>query len=72
MVGQSAIIAPSGEIVAQAVSLEDEVITARCDLDLGKRYRETIFDFAKHREPEAYRLIVERKGRGTPGITRLR
>jgi predicted amidohydrolase len=62
MVGQSAVIAPSGEIVAQAVSLEDEIITARCDLDLGKRYRETIFNFAKHREPEAYRLIVERKG----------
>jgi predicted amidohydrolase len=40
MAGQSAIIAPSGEIVAQAVSLEDQVITARCDLDLGKRYRE--------------------------------
>ena len=39
MVGQSAIIAPSGEIVAQAVTLEDEVITARCDLDMGKRYR---------------------------------
>ncbi len=66
MVGQSAIIAPSGEIVAQAVSLEDEVITARCDLDLGKRYRETIFNFAKHREPEAYRLIVERKGAEPP------
>jgi predicted amidohydrolase len=62
MVGQSAIIAPSGEIIAQAVSMEDEVISARCDLDLGKRYRETIFNFAKHREPEAYRLIVERKG----------
>ena len=62
MCGQSAIIAPSGEIVARAVSLEDEVITARCDLDLGKRYRETIFNFAKHREPDAYRLIVERKG----------
>ncbi|MFI0846454.1 N-carbamoyl-D-amino-acid hydrolase [Mesorhizobium sp. IMUNJ 23232] len=66
MVGQSAIIAPSGEIVAQAVSLEDEIITARCDLDLGKRYRETIFNFAKHREPEAYRLIVERKGAVPP------
>ncbi len=62
MVGQSVIIAPSGEIVAQAVSLGDEVITAACDLDLGKRYRETIFNFAKHREPDAYRLIVERKG----------
>jgi predicted amidohydrolase len=69
MVGQSVIIAPSGEIVAQAVSLEDEVITARCDLDLGKRYRETIFNFAKHREPEAYRLIVERKGAIPPPET---
>ena len=38
MIGQSAIIAPSGEIVAQARPLEDEVITARCDLDLGQRY----------------------------------
>nr|CCF71002.1 putative N-carbamoyl-D-amino acid amidohydrolase [Aminobacter sp. DSM 24754] len=66
MVGQSAIIAPSGEIVAQAMSLEDEIITARCDLDLGKRYRETIFNFAKHREPDAYRLIVERKGAVPP------
>ena len=66
MGGQSAIIAPSGEIVAQAVSLEDEVITARCDLDLGQRYRQTIFNFAKHREPEAYRLIVERKGAEPP------
>ena len=66
MVGQSAIIAPSGEIVAQAVSLEDEVITARCDLDLGQRYRDTIFNFAKHREPDAYRLIVERKGAVPP------
>ena len=61
-IGNSIIVAPSGEIVAQAVSLEDEVITFRCDLDLGKRYRETIFNFAKHREPGAYRLIVERKG----------
>jgi predicted amidohydrolase len=62
MVGQSVIIAPSGEIVAQAYTLEDEVITARCDLDMGKRYRETIFNFARHREPDSYRLIVERKG----------
>ncbi|HEY3621258.1 MAG TPA: N-carbamoyl-D-amino-acid hydrolase [Roseiarcus sp.] len=66
MVGQSVIVAPSGEIVAMAVSLEDEIITARCDLDLGKRYRETIFDFARHREPGAYKLIVERKGATPP------
>jgi N-carbamoyl-D-amino-acid hydrolase len=66
MLGQSAIIAPSGEIVARTATLEDEVIAARCDLDMGKRYRETIFNFAKHREPEAYRLIVERKGAVPP------
>jgi len=62
MIGQSAIIAPSGEIVAMAATLEDELVTAACDLDFGRRYRETIFDFARHREPENYRLIVERKG----------
>jgi predicted amidohydrolase len=62
MVGQSAIIAPSGEIVAMSATIGDEVITANCDLDMGRRYRETIFDFARHREPESYRLIVERKG----------
>jgi predicted amidohydrolase len=66
MVGGSAIIAPSGEIVAQAVTLDDEVITARADLDMGRPYRETFFDFARHREPEAYRLIVERKGAVPP------
>jgi N-carbamoyl-D-amino-acid hydrolase len=55
--------------VAQAVTLEDEVIAARCDLDMGRRYRETIFNFAKHREPEAYRLIVERKGAVPPPET---
>jgi predicted amidohydrolase len=62
MGGQSVIIAPSGEIVAQAVTVEDEVITAACDLDLGKRYKETVFDFAAHRRPEHYGLIVERTG----------
>lgn len=69
MLAQSAIIAPSGEIIAQAVTLEDEVITARCDLDLGQRYRDTIFNFAKHREPASYRLIVERKGAIPPPET---
>jgi N-carbamoyl-D-amino-acid hydrolase len=66
MIGQSAIIAPSGEIVAMTSALGDELITADCDLDMGTRYRETIFDFARHREPQHYRLIVERKGAVVP------
>jgi predicted amidohydrolase len=41
MGGQSVIVAPSGEIVAQAVTVEDEVITAKCDLDMGRIYKET-------------------------------
>lgn len=66
MGGQSMIIAPSGEIVAQAVTVEDEVITASCDLDMGKHYKTTIFDFAAHRRPEHYGLIVERTGAIAP------
>jgi predicted amidohydrolase len=62
MIGESVIVAPSGEITAMAVTQEDEVITTRADLDMGKRYGTTIFNFAAHREPQSYRLIVERKG----------
>ena len=59
---QSAIIAPSGQIVAQAVTTGDELIVANCDLDWCAKYKETLFDFARYRRPEAYGLIVERKG----------
>lgn len=62
----TAIIAPSGEIAAQAVTLGDELIVARCNLDLTRSYKTTIFDFARHRVPEAYKLIVERKGAVPP------
>jgi predicted amidohydrolase len=66
LIGQSAIIAPSGEIVAQAATLCDELITARCDLDLSRPYKDTIFNFARHRRPEHYRLIVDRVGAEPP------
>jgi len=56
----------SGEIVAMCRSLGDELITYRCDLDMGRPYREDIFNFAAHRRPEAYRLIVERTGAEPP------
>lgn len=67
MLGQSAIIAPSGEIVAMASTLEDELIVAKCDLDLCRSYKETWFAFEKHRRPEHYGLIVERTGAQPPG-----
>ncbi|MBM3490426.1 MAG: N-carbamoyl-D-amino-acid hydrolase [Alphaproteobacteria bacterium] len=58
--GQSSIIAPSGEIMAQSTTLGDELVVAACDLDRCASYKDTIFNFAAHRRPEAYRLIVER------------
>jgi predicted amidohydrolase len=62
MIGQSQIIAPSGETVAMCTKLGDELCVARCDLDLTRSYKETTFNFARHRRPEHYRMIVERTG----------
>ncbi len=62
----SQIIAPSGETVAQAVTEGDELITAACDLDLGRSYKTQIFNFARHREPRHYALITALKGAVTP------
>ncbi len=66
MIGQSCIIAPSGEITAMCSSLEDEVIVHDCDLDARLPYKADIFNFAIHRRPEAYGLIVERTGEIPP------
>jgi len=60
MIGGSCIIAPTGEIAAQALTEEDEVISYGCDLDRGAYIKRTIFNFAKHRRIEHYRLITER------------
>ncbi len=65
-IGQSSVIAPSGEIVAQCTTLGDELQVARCDLDLCASYKNSIFNFAAHRRPEHYGLIVERTGAGEP------
>ncbi len=60
--GGSAIVAPTGEIVAKGTTEEDEVISYDCDLALGEYIRNTTFNFAKHRRPEHYKLISERTG----------
>ena len=62
MIGGSAIIAPTGEIAAQAMSEDDEVIAVNLDLDLGAYLRRTVFAFEKHRRVEHYGLITSRIG----------
>ena len=66
MFGGSAIVSPTGEIVAQAQSEDDEVIFANADLALSDNFRQNVFNFATHRRPEHYKLIVERVGAGEP------
>ena len=52
--------------MAQCATLGDELAVARCDLDLCRSYQSTIFNFALHRQPQHYGLIVERKGAVPP------
>jgi predicted amidohydrolase len=54
----SAIIAPSGQMVAQALTSEDELVVARCDLDRCSHYKDTLFDFERYRRPDVYGLIA--------------
>jgi predicted amidohydrolase len=56
--GHSIIVNPQGEIMAQATSWDDELITADCDLGMCDR----------HRRPEAYRRIVEQVGAMAPPV----
>ncbi len=62
LIGGTAIVAPTGEIVAQALSEDDEVVTYNCDLELGADIKENIFNFAKHRRIEHYGLITSQTG----------
>lgn len=62
MFGHSLIVAPTGEIAAKSTTEDDEVICFNCDIDLAQNLKRTMFDFAAHRRPEHYRLIVERVG----------
>ena len=60
--GHSLIVTPTGEIAAKSVSEEDEVVCFNADLDLATDLKRTMFNFAAHRRPEHYRLIVDRVG----------
>lgn len=58
-IGQSSIISPSGEIVAMAQTMGDELVIHRCDLDLVKPYKEVLFNFERNRRIDKYGPITE-------------
>lgn len=66
LIGGSAIIAPSGELIACATTKEDELIIGRCDLDLAQRYKKSMFNFDQHRRIEHYGIITAQTGEIAP------
>jgi len=62
MFGHSLIVAPTGEIAVKSQTEEDEAICTNADIDMAANLKRTMFNFAAHRRPEHYRLIVERVG----------
>ncbi|HUF86306.1 MAG TPA: N-carbamoyl-D-amino-acid hydrolase [Thermohalobaculum sp.] len=61
LIGGTCIIAPTGEIIAQAQTRADELVMAAIDLDRCREIRDNIFNFALHREPEDYAPICAPK-----------
>ncbi len=66
MLADTFVVAPSGEIVAHSQTQDDELVVAECDLDRAHSYKTTIFDFAAHRQPQAYSRITESTGAVPP------
>ncbi len=62
LIGGTCIVAPTGEIVARAQGVGDELIVFDCDLSLCTSGKETTFAFAKHRRIEHYGLIAAQTG----------
>ncbi len=63
---ETAIIAPSGEVVAQASGSGDELVVHACDLDDTLPYKEGIFHFGRNRQIQHYSLITERRAAEPP------
>jgi len=66
LLGESAIIGPSGEIQTRCVTDGDELVVAEVDLDLCANYKDTLFDFSRYRRPEVYGPITAQRGAKTP------
>ena len=60
-IGLTSIIAPSGQIVGESRTLDDELVIHDCDLDATKTYRD-LFRFGENRRPEFYGSITDPQG----------
>ena len=70
LLGESAIVAPSGEIAALCTTDGDELAVAEVDLDLCAGYTGPLFDFHRYRRPEVYGRITAQRGPEVPAGVR--
>ena len=68
---ESQIIAPGGEMVARASTEDDELVLAVLDLDRCWDYKRTVFNFARYRLPDRYRMITDPQDRTGADASRL-
>jgi predicted amidohydrolase len=61
LIGGSCIIAPTGEIVARAQGVSDELVISKINLDRCRELRENVFNFSLHRQPNEYKDICAPK-----------
>ena len=62
LIGGSAICSPKGYILAEAKTVEDELVVTEIDLSECRQGKEKAFDFTKHRRIETYGLIDKQTG----------
>jgi predicted amidohydrolase len=65
-IGDSVIVAPSGEIAAASSTMGDELVVHRCDLDAVKPYKEFVFNFERNRRIEHYGPIASQTAAAPP------
>ena len=68
LIGGSAICDSEGHIVAEAKTVEDELVVAEIDLSDCRQGKEKTFDFARHRRIETYGLIDKQTGIVEPDL----
>ena len=66
LMGGTLVCGPDGAIAGEREGEEDGLLVVPCDLDRCAFGKRTIFDFALHRRPEHYGMIVERVGAEPP------
>lgn len=67
LVADSTIIAPIGEVASKALSQDDELVVARCDLDLGKSYKASTVQFRETSTARALSAYTRSNGRSAAG-----